>query len=80
MEKLSILAAISALPAVIFMLIAKMNGGNKAIGWIGLKLPSLVSLIALVIMAMVYFQFIKLAQYDVSNRNYFRNRNDSKHP
>ena len=61
MEKLSILAAISALPAVIFMLIAKMNGGNKAIGWIGLKLPSLVSLIALVIMAMVYFQFIKLA-------------------
>ena len=61
MEKLSILAAISALPAVIFMLIAKMNGGNKTLGWIGLKLPSLVSLIALVIMAMVYFEFIKLA-------------------
>ena len=61
MEKLSILAAISALPAVIFVLIAKISGRNKKIGWIGLKLPSLISLIALVIMAMVYFQFIKLA-------------------
>jgi hypothetical protein len=61
MEKLSILAAISALPAVIFMLIAKMNGGNKTIGWIGLKLPSLISLVALIVMAMVYFGFFKLA-------------------
>jgi hypothetical protein len=61
MEKLSILAAISALPAVIFMLIAKMNGGNKTIGWIGLKLPSLISLVALIVMAMSYFGIIKLA-------------------
>ena len=61
MEKLSILAAISALPAVIFMLIAKMNGGNKTLGWIGLKIPSLISLVALIVMAMVYFGFFKLA-------------------
>jgi hypothetical protein len=61
MEKLSILAAIFALPAISFMLIAKITGQNKWLAWIFIKLPSLISLIALIIMAMSYFGIIKLA-------------------
>jgi hypothetical protein len=61
MEKLSMLAAITALPAVIFMLIAKMNGGNKIVGWIFLKIPSLISLIAIILVGLSYFGFLKLA-------------------
>jgi len=55
------LAAITALPAVIFMLIAKMNGGNKIVGWIFLKIPSLISLIAIILVGLSYFGFLKLA-------------------
>jgi hypothetical protein len=61
MEKLSILAAIFALPAISFMLIAKITGQNKWLAWIFIKLPSLISLIALIIMAMSYSGIIKLA-------------------
>jgi hypothetical protein len=61
MEKLSILAAISAIPAVIFMLVANVTGSKKWIAWIGIKLPSLISLIALIVMAMSYFGILKLA-------------------
>jgi hypothetical protein len=61
MEKLSILAAIFALPAIAFMLIAKITGQNKWLGWIFIKLPSLISLIALIVMAMSHFGILKLA-------------------
>jgi hypothetical protein len=61
MEKLAMLAAVCALPAVIFMLVAKMNGGNKIIGWLGLKLPSLISLVSVILLIMAYYGFIKLA-------------------
>jgi hypothetical protein len=60
MEKLSILAAIAAIPAVLFILIAKINGSRKIIGWLGLKLPSIISLVALILMGMIYFGIIKL--------------------
>ncbi len=60
MENLSILAAIFALPAVFFMIAAKISGDNKIIGWIFLKLPSLISLVALILMAMIYFGYLKL--------------------
>jgi hypothetical protein len=61
MEKLSILAAIFALPAIAFMLIAKINGHNKWLAWICIKLPSLISLVALIVMAMSHFGIVKLA-------------------
>jgi hypothetical protein len=60
MEKLSILAAIAAIPAVLFVYIAKINGPYKIIGWLGIKLPSIISLVALILMGMVYFGIIKL--------------------
>jgi hypothetical protein len=61
MENLSILAAIAALPAVIFMLVANITGSKKWIAWVGIKLPALISLIALIVMAMSYFGILKLA-------------------
>ena len=61
MENLSILAAIMALPAICFMLMAKISGRQKWIIWIFLKGPSLVSLIALIVIALVKFNFLKLA-------------------
>jgi hypothetical protein len=60
MEKLSMLAAIAAIPAVLFVYIAKINGPYKIIGWLGIKLPSIISLVALILMGMIYFGIIKL--------------------
>ena len=54
------LAAIAAIPAVLFVYIAKINGPYKIIGWLGIKLPSIISLVALILMGMIYFGIIKL--------------------
>lgn len=61
MEKLSIIAAIFALPAIAFMLVANITGSKKWLAWIFIKLPSLISLIALIVMAMSHFGILKLA-------------------
>ncbi len=61
MENLSILAAIAALPAICFMLMAKVTGQHKWLLWIFVKGPSLVSVIALIVIALIKFHFIKLA-------------------
>lgn len=54
------LAAISALPAITFMLIAKINGENKILAQLFIKLPSLISLVSLILIGLSYFGFIKL--------------------
>ena len=60
MEKLAILASIFAVPATSFMLAAKITGNNKLIGWLFLKLPSLISLVIVILMALVYFGLVKV--------------------
>lgn len=60
MEKLSLLAAILALPAIIFLLVAKINGSNKWIAQVLLKLPSLIALVVLIIIGLSKLGFIKL--------------------
>ena len=60
MEKLSIIAAIASIPAIIFMLAAKVTGSNKILLFIGLKLPSLIAAVALILMAFVYFGVITI--------------------
>jgi hypothetical protein len=61
MEKLAIIAAIASIPAIIFMLAAKVTGQYKILVFIGLKLPSLIAAVALILMAFVYFGIIHLA-------------------
>jgi hypothetical protein len=61
MEKLAIIAAIASIPAIIFMIAAKVTGSNKILAFIGLKLPSLIAAVALILMAFVYFGIIHLA-------------------
>jgi hypothetical protein len=61
MEKLAIIAAIASIPAIIFMLAAKITGSNKIFAFIGLKLPSLIAAVALVLMAFIYFGLVHLA-------------------
>ena len=61
MENLSILAAIMALPAICFMLMAKITGQHKCLLWIFVKGPSLISIVALIVIALVKFNFLKLA-------------------
>lgn len=61
METLSILAALFAIPAIVFMLIAKINGDNKIVAWLFIKLPSLISLVMLIVIALAYFNLIKFA-------------------
>ena len=61
MEKLAIIAAIASIPAIIFMLAAKVTGQYKILLFIGLKLPSLIAAVALILMAFVYFGIIHLA-------------------
>jgi hypothetical protein len=61
MEKLAIIAAICSIPAIIFILAAKITGEHKILAFIGLKLPSLIAAVALVLMAFVYFGIIHLA-------------------
>jgi hypothetical protein len=61
MEKLAIIAAIASIPAIIFMLAAKITGDNKIFAFIGIKIPSLIAAVALILMAFVYFGVINLA-------------------
>lgn len=60
MEKLAIIAAIASIPAVFFILVAKLNGGYKILMNLGLKLPSLIAAVALILMAFVYFGIIHI--------------------
>jgi hypothetical protein len=61
MEKLAIIAAIASIPAIIFMLAAKVTGKHKILLFIGLKLPSLIAAVALILMAFSHFKIINLA-------------------
>jgi hypothetical protein len=61
MEKLAIIAAIASIPAIIFMLAAKVTGQYKILLFIGLKLPSLMAAVALILMAFSHFGIINLA-------------------
>lgn len=61
MEKLALIAAIASIPAIIFMLAAKVTGEYKILAFLGLKLPSLIAAVALVLMAFIYFGFVHLA-------------------
>jgi hypothetical protein len=61
MEKLAIIAAIASIPAIIFMLAAKVTGQYKILLFIGLKLPSLMAAVALILMAFSHFKIINLA-------------------
>lgn len=60
MEKLAILALICAMPSVAFMLVAKMNGGNKWVGNLAFKLPALISVIISVVMLLAVMGLIKV--------------------
>jgi hypothetical protein len=61
MEKLALIAAIASIPAILFMLSAKVTGEYKILISLGLKLPSLIAAVALVLMAFIYFGFVHLA-------------------
>ena len=61
MEKLALIAAIASIPGIIFMLAAKITGEYKILIFLGLKLPSLIAAVALVLMAFIYFGFVHLA-------------------
>jgi hypothetical protein len=61
MEQLAIIAAIASIPAIIFMLAAKITGEYKILAFLGLKLPSLIAAVALVLMAFIYFGLVHLA-------------------
>jgi len=60
MEKLAILSVICSIPTLIFMLMAKIKGKNIVMLWLLFKLPSLISLVIMIIMGLAYFGFIKL--------------------
>jgi len=61
MEKLAIIAAIASIPAIIFILSAKITGSNKILAFIGLKVPAFIAAVALVLMAFSHFKIINLA-------------------
>jgi hypothetical protein len=63
MEKLAFLAAISSMPAIFFILAAKVTGNDKGriFMFLVLKLPSLLALVALILMAFLHFEIINLA-------------------
>lgn len=61
MENLSILAVIMALPAICFMLMAEITGQYKWLLWIIFKGPSIISIVILIVIALVKFNFLKLA-------------------
>jgi hypothetical protein len=58
MEKLGILAAIFAIPAICFMLVANITGNKKWIAWLLIKLPSLISLVMIIVYFLKYFKLI----------------------
>jgi hypothetical protein len=60
MEKLAILSVICSIPSLIFMLMAKIKGKNIVMLWLLFKLPSLISLVIMIMMGLAYFGFIKL--------------------
>lgn len=61
MEQLALIAAIASIPAIIFILSAKITGEYKILIFLGLKLPALIAAIALVLMAFIHFGFIHIA-------------------
>ena len=60
MEKLLLIALITSLPALIFMLIAKVKDSQVYLANFILRLPSLISFICIVILSLSYFGFIKI--------------------
>jgi Na+(H+)/acetate symporter ActP len=60
MEKLAIIAAICSIPAVFFILVAKLNGEYKILMNLFLKVPCLIAAVALILMAFVYFGIIHI--------------------
>jgi hypothetical protein len=60
MEKLAIIAAICSIPAIAFILSAKVTGEYKILMNLLLKGPTLVSAVALILMAFVYFGIIHI--------------------
>ena len=60
MEKLAIIASLCSLPAVLFMMVANVTGSGacKLFGFIFLKIPSFITLIALVVMALKSLKLI----------------------
>ena len=60
MEKLAIIAAICSIPAITFILSAKVTGQYKILMNLLLKGPTLVAAVALILMAFVYFGIIHI--------------------
>lgn len=60
METLSIVAAIASIPSVFFILAAKISGRYKILSFLGLKLPSLIAIMALILMAFIHFGLITI--------------------
>jgi len=58
MEKLSILAMMFAIPAICFMLVANVTGKNKWIVWLFIKLPSLISLVIIIVYGLKILKLI----------------------
>ena len=58
MEKLALIAAIASIPAIIFILAAKVTGQNKISVFLGLKIPALIAAVSLILMAFIYFGII----------------------
>lgn len=60
MEQLAIIASLCSLPAVLFMMMANVTGSgtSKTIGFIFLKIPSFITLIVLVVMALKALKLI----------------------
>lgn len=63
MEKLAILAAVLSIPSILFIIMAKVTGTGfqKWVLYFFMKIPAIISLIIICIMALVHFNFIKLA-------------------
>lgn len=61
MEKLAIIAAIASIPAIAFILAAKITGQYKILMNLLVKGPTLVATVALILMAFIYFGFINIA-------------------
>jgi hypothetical protein len=60
MEQLALVASLCSIPAVLFMMTARItgNGADKIIGYIFLKIPSFITLTVLFMMALKALKFI----------------------
>lgn len=58
MEKLALISALMALPAVIFMMIANISGHNRGWLWLFVKIPSGISFIVIVVYFLKFFKLI----------------------